>query len=400
MTSIKMALKDLRTQRFTAAILFLLFLCTTFVIVGGALVTNGSLQGVQETQNRLGADVIVVPSSYSTDMQNALFEGEAATVDMDRTWLETLAQMDGISKISAQRYIATLSADCCSAGGIQMIAYDPDTDFTIGKWLSKQEIATPKKNEIIMGSATGFSKGETVQFFGVEFTVIGILEETGMGYDTGAFISFEAAQEIASQEGYSIVYPTRNGVEQISMILIEVEDGYEPEKIKQSILNYYEDDGIHAYSKATMVSTLFQKIESMSKMMNIFQLALVLVSAIGVFAVITIYMSFRKPHIGYLLSNGVAAWKVWLFFAGEYLLVLVLAHVIADTLVIFLIYAFEMMLKLNLEMPFVIPGVWEMVKIIIKSFLVNLAVLFVAAVYSLIRMIRLDISLIVKEDIR
>ncbi len=277
---VRFAIKDLFSQRFICSILFLLFFFVSVAVFSGSIFERGAVNGTELTKKRLGSDIIIVPSEYGNDVQNSLFEGKACTVNLDSDWGEKLSTIEGVNRVSAQRYIATLNAECCSAGGIQMIAYDPKTDFTVGTWLSEQNITAPKTDEIIVGSEAGFEQGQTVSFFGREFKVIGVLDHTGMGYDSSAFISFDSAREIAATDGYSMVFPSEDGKEQVSMLLIDVDPNHTPEEIKESITKKYAKEGISAYSITSLVSVLVEKLSGIGTLVTVFNVFLLITAGI------------------------------------------------------------------------------------------------------------------------
>ena len=397
---VRFAVKDLFSQRFISGVLFLLFFFVSVAVFAGNIFETGAVNGTELTKKRLGSDVIIVPSEYGNDVQSSLFEGKACTVNMDSDWQQKLSEIQGVKKISAERYIATLNAECCSAGGIQMIAYDPQTDFTIQNWLDEQSITAPTTDEIIVGSDAGFEKGQTVSFFGKEFKVVGVLDHTGMGYDSSAFISFDCAREIAGTEGYSMVFPTENGKEQISMLLIDVEDGAEPEEVRETISKKYGKEGISAYSITSMVSVLMDKLSGISTLVTIFNVFLLITAGIAVFAVVSLNLYQRRVIIGRLISVGVTSGKIVRLISLEYFLVMISAVISAIVLSIVLMYPLESFLRGSVSMPYAQPGVGTVVWFAFKTFLLDALIAVVALIYVFSHQLKKDGALIVKEDIR
>ena len=395
----RFAIKDIRSQKFIFSILFLLFLSTSVAIFAGGVFQKGAKNGVDETTARLGADIIVVPAGYSSDIQNSLFEGEACTFDLDSSWTSVISEVDCVKSVSPERYIATLNADCCSAGGIQMIAYDPETDFTVNAWLGDQNIASPGIYEIIVGVNAGFEAGDTVEFFGNEFYVTAVLDETGMGYDSSAFISFDTAKAISSAEGYSMIYPVKDGVEQISMIMVEVEDDCDIAVVKDKINTVYGDDGIRAYSTTSLVSSLTEKISGVTTFITIFDVILIIVAVISVFAVVTINFYQRRTVIGRLFSVGVTPGKVIRIFFSEYIFIMIVASIIAIFAVILIMYPFEALLRMSAGIPYRQPDFANVLLLAAKTLIINFVVTAIASIYSAVRLIKREPAQIIKEDI-
>lgn len=395
----RFAWKDLGAQKKVVCLLFLIFFTASLSVFAGGLFTQGVSRGVDETVDRLGAGIIVVPAGYNEDLKNTLFEGKACTIDMDSTWTSRLLSVEGVSAVSPQRYIATLSAECCSAGGVQMIAYDPDTDFVVSKWFSNQAIVDLGLNEIIVGSGTGFSEGETVLFFGKEFKVIGVLEETGMGYDTSAFISLATARAIAAEDGYNMIYPSVDGVEQISMIMVSVLDGFSEEEVSGTIRSLYSKEGISAYTTNAIVRALAQKLSGLKSVFSVFSIILLLIESIAVFAIVSLNMIHRRTVIGRLVSVGITHDKLFRLFFWEYFIVLVAAFVLSVLIGLACMYPFEGLLRVAIDMPFRLPGPGEVLLLAGRNAIVNAGVLLIAVLLTGNNFFKREAALIIKEDV-
>ena len=53
----------------------------------------------------------------------------------------------------------TLSLSCCSSGDIEVIAINPDTDFSVQSWLAPENRNSLSEHEVIIGSDIGMKKG-------------------------------------------------------------------------------------------------------------------------------------------------------------------------------------------------------------------------------------------------
>ena len=104
---------------------------------GGTMVVGGVSRGLETVRSRLGADILVTPESAKDefDAQSVLLQAEPGYFYMDRGVMDEIAQIDGIETMSGQLFMASTKAGCCSAR-VQMIAYDPETDFTITPWIA------------------------------------------------------------------------------------------------------------------------------------------------------------------------------------------------------------------------------------------------------------------------
>ena len=87
--------------------------------------------------NRLGADIMIVPEGYDPHIDAVLFAGTPSTFYLPEYAIEELNNIKedvGIASMSAQTFLATLRASCCSYP-VQLVGIDYETDFIVKPWL-------------------------------------------------------------------------------------------------------------------------------------------------------------------------------------------------------------------------------------------------------------------------
>ena len=90
---------------------------------------------IDKTVDRIGADVIVAPGEYESDLSDSLFSGGLCSFYFEKSLMDQVKKTDGIDKISPQLYIASLDAACCSVP-VQIVAFEPESDFIVQPWMS------------------------------------------------------------------------------------------------------------------------------------------------------------------------------------------------------------------------------------------------------------------------
>ena len=141
-----MAVKNLQAKKFrTGFMIFFVILMSATVFFSTILINNLKL-GIKNTTERMGADMIVVPKKGTENVRESLFAGTPCTVFFNRAWEDAVRNIDGVERVSAQMYVATLSASCCDIP-VQIIAFDPETDFVIQPWLQEQKKVNLKKGK-------------------------------------------------------------------------------------------------------------------------------------------------------------------------------------------------------------------------------------------------------------
>ena len=89
----------------------------------------------------------------------------------------------GVEAVSRQVYLTTLKgASCCSVSEMFMIAYDPETDFTVRPWLEEQAPSGPGLNEVIGGAHIGNRREDGIRLYGDLVTLKGTSSRPAPGW--------------------------------------------------------------------------------------------------------------------------------------------------------------------------------------------------------------------------
>ena len=112
MTSNKYVLQSIRHQGFVSLIFFFLVFIVSVSVFGTALFTENIELGVRQSGNRVGADIMVVPTDYGESAKEVLFKGNSCTVLLKDNITDGLKKLDGISNASPQLYLQTLPMKC------------------------------------------------------------------------------------------------------------------------------------------------------------------------------------------------------------------------------------------------------------------------------------------------
>ena len=108
------------------------FMAGTFVIFAGSMTVVSLQNGLKTLENRLGADIIVVPNTAKrkVDPKTMILDGTPGYFYMEREKMTLISHIEGVEKVSPQIFLASLSASCCSVP-VQIIGFEPETDFII-----------------------------------------------------------------------------------------------------------------------------------------------------------------------------------------------------------------------------------------------------------------------------
>src|SRR5512139_4083217 len=148
---LQLALKNIADSPFRSWVVGLSVALMTGFAIAAQLVTGGAQASLRLVQERLGADIMVIPSGNQTQVEQALLMGVPVQVWMPRAVESQVAQIPGVTAVSSQLFLSTMrGASCCSVSDMFMIGFDPATDFTVRPWLEQN-----LEGELQLGEAIG-----------------------------------------------------------------------------------------------------------------------------------------------------------------------------------------------------------------------------------------------------
>ncbi|MDR1489040.1 MAG: FtsX-like permease family protein [Desulfovibrio sp.] len=231
--------QNLRRRPFRAWLMIggIILACAT--LFPAAILSKGIKDTLRTSRERLGADIVAVPAESREEALAALISGEPTTFYMSSSLETRVGQIPGVKRTCAQVYLRSLDAACCVVQ-VTLIGYDPERDFTIAPWVLQKTGERQRNNQIIVGAKVisavvgtpAKAIGQRLIFMGKPFTVATILEPTGLGADYTVFLTLETAYQLVTD---SPLYPVPIRQDQISTILIQVEDGADPAAVAQDI---------------------------------------------------------------------------------------------------------------------------------------------------------------------
>ena len=164
MTIVKLPLRNLVRHPGRTAALTVLVALLSMSLLGGSIIVLSLNSGLSSLENRLGADIIVLPASAKSkvNLDNLYLQGTTGYYYMSAEKQAQIAAREGIAEISGQVFLATLRADCCSLP-IQVIGFDPETDFTVQPWIAERLKQGLGPGEVVVGSKVAAGVGESVR---------------------------------------------------------------------------------------------------------------------------------------------------------------------------------------------------------------------------------------------
>lgn len=318
--------------------------------------------GLNVLEQRLGSDIIVIPEEAEEFYEGSILKGEPSAFYLDNQVLAEVANMDQVAAVSPQLYIASLEASCC-AYPVQLVGIDAETDFVVKPWLQEQgSVEQLGKREILVGSNLTSEVGSTVQFFNQEFTVVGNMDETGMGYDNSAFMSLEDARELAKiANDYDVQAKTKQD-NSVSAIMVDVKDTADKNLSSTAIdiSQDIRDQGAKAKVSTDFIAGTANQIKGTSTYIYILLAIVWIVCIVVLLIVFPMIVKARSKDLTVIRILGATKKQIAQTLLKEVLALSVIGAVCGTAFGIMIAWLFGNSIQYSLAIPFLAPSVFTM----------------------------------------
>ena len=361
------------------------------------LLLRGAAVSLELAAQRLGADIVVVPAGTEIKMEGALLMGVPAQFWMPAENVEKLAAIPGVEAVSPQVYLATLvGASCCSVSEMFMIAYDPETDFTIRPWLEKQLPGGLGLGEVIGGDYISATEGDDgILVYGDLVRLKGNLAPTGTGLDQSLFFTMDTAAEIARVSLTKAKQPLVIPPNQVSAVLIKTKPGSNNEQIAVQI--YRSVPGVFPIESAK----LFQSSRAqLTSLLNTIVIIMALVWPLAIVLIGIVYLmsaNERRRELGVLRALGATSRYVFECLLAEAGLLAFCGASVGVFLAVLAIYLFRRLIMTSLRVPFLLPSPGSLAIQIGIGLLLAILSVFTATLFPALKVSRQDPAVAMRE---
>ena len=310
MNRFRLAVRNIAGNSFRSWMVFFCAVLMAGFVISATLIIGGANDSLRLALDRLGADIIVIPEGHEQRLKSALLMGIPVHCWMPDTVVDEVAKVPGVAAVSPQLYLSTLrGATCCSVPEMFLIAYEPETDFTLRPWLEEN-----LEGELEMGEAVGGSlvyvpvaDGELL-VYGYGMDLKGRLEPTGTGLDQSMFFTFETAYDIerlsSEQAVKALDIPPRTVSSAMVKVDLKADPGEVAEQIDATIpgVTPMETGEIFRDQRAQLLS-LLNSIVTLLVITWILAMALIAV-------VFSLAVNERRRHIGVMRALGASRMTV------------------------------------------------------------------------------------------
>lgn len=371
-----------------------------FAVYGGTLMVASLQSGLNSLEARLGADIIVAPYSAKTHydlLNDVLLEGTPSSFYMDKDVVEEVAAVDGVEAASPQYYLATMKAGCCSMP-VQIIGFDPATDFTVKPWIARSYGGDLQLMDVVVGCNITGGVGDSIMFYNRTCNIVAKLDETGTSMDNAVYTTDATVKELiraAEEIGYDP--SSHEDPEQVvSTVNVKVKDGYDVDYVLGQVKLYV--SGISAVSTRAMTSGVSDSVGAMSGVIaTVFAVVWVLVAVVLVVAFMVVGRQ-RVREFAILRVVGVSRRGLKGIVLKETAVISLIGAVCGIVLAAAIVIGFNGALESALGLPFLLPDAATMALYALLTLVVTLVAGCAASYASAARLSKVDPGQTLREE--
>jgi putative ABC transport system permease protein len=383
-----------RTLALTVLVVFL-----AFSSLGGSLLMYGLKSGLGNLESKLGADIMVVPYEATTKstFSDMILQGNPGYFYMSDNIVQKINTYDGIGEISSQFYLASTSSGCCDYK-VQIIGYDPDTDFTITPWLKDNYSGAVNDYEIVVGNQLNAFPGDTLRFFDVTCTVVAKLDETGSYLDTAVYANMNTIRAMiqGAKDNGMHTFDDVNPDNLVSSVLINVADGYSIEEVLNNI-NIHTKKA-EAVRTQNMLSDVSEGLTNISGLISGLLVAVWLISLIVLCIIFSMIGNERKKEFAILRGMGASRKELSGIMIKEAFYVSLLGSLIGAVFASLVMVLFGSLIRSSLKLPFMLPGAITFIALFICSMAASIIAGILSSAICVSKVSHVDTALVLRGD--
>ena len=341
--------------RTTALVLLTAFLAMS--VFCGTIVVSSLRHGLNSMENRLGADIIVVPAEAESkaSMKNLLLQGTIGTFYMDASALEKVRETEGVEKASAQIFLSSMKADCCSIK-VQIIGFDPENDFVVQPWIAESLNHPLGDMEVVVGCRVETDVGSNFRIYDRSCRVAAKLASTGTGLDTAVYCNMNTIHTLlqaAEEKGISHKIDSGNDSEVVSAVYVKVLPGTDPGLVNNRLNG--------RVRKATAIRTARMMTEVADSLGGVSRTVAVLIGAVWVLALIILFIVFsmmvneRRRELAVYRLLGMSRKMLSGMILKETALCSLTGALCGTALGAVLVFPFTTLIETSLKLPYLAP---------------------------------------------
>ena len=361
LSSLSIALSNLSYKiNRTLSMLLLTSLCAASVFACVVLF-YGLKNGINTVQKRLGADLMIVPKGAEQKMQSVLISGEPNYFYMEKEIAEKISQIEGVEKVTSRFYLTSVSEDCCDFP-VQIVGFEPETDFVISPWIEESFPPDSKKfteefytEGCVVTGSNVLTQKDGVRFFGKTHPVSGKLSKSGAEIDNAVFVSMNTLKEIyddAKGRGFGFISDGKAG-SKVSAVFVRLSEGAKADSTAVKITSRIPN--VSVVKRDAVFSEISSSLDSVFFILKILVVSVTLFTVISLAIIFPLAISSRTAEFSILRILGAAHKKCTKILLYEALFISVAGGLSGIALACLLVFPFCTAIDSALSVPLGFP---------------------------------------------
>ena len=361
LSSLSIALSNLSYKiNRTLSMLLLTSLCAASVFACVVLYF-GLKNGINTIQKRLGADLMIVPKGAEQKMQSVLISDEPNYFYIEKEIAEKISQIEGVEKVTSRFYLTSVSEDCCDFP-VQIVGFEPETDFVISPWIEESFPPDSKKfteefytEGCVVTGSNVLTQKDGVRFFGKTHPVSGKLSKSGAGIDNAVFVSMNTLKEIyddAKGRGFGFISDGKAG-SKVSAVFVRLSEGAKADSTAVKITSRIPN--VSVVKRDAVFSEISSSLDSIFFILKILAVSVTLFTVISLAIIFPLAVSSRIAEFSILRILGAAHKKCAKILLYEALFISVAGGLSGIALACLLVFPFCTAIDSALSVPLVFP---------------------------------------------
>ena len=383
--------------RTVALVIFAILMAVA--VFGGTMVIGGVKTGLKTVQNRLGADIMVTPEDAGSefDAQTVLLQMEPGYFYMERSKVDEIAQIEGVERVSPQLFMASAKAGCCSAR-LQMIAFDPATDFTVQPWIEDSyKEGEMGLMDVFVGSNVTPNDDLIIRFYDNDCRVIGQFAPTGSTLDNCVYMTIDTVKVLIESSFVKGLnkYTEYDPDEVVSAVMVIIAPDADIETVAEEIRQKV--SGVSVSNSTNMVAGISESLDGISKTVSVFTVIFWLIGMLMTVLLFALMINERRREFASLSAMGASRKILSGIVTKEAMAVNLIGGTIGIVVSAVILFMFRGLIGQSLGVGFVLPPAGTVILLALAALA---SVVFAGAVSSwiAIRMVvGMDASLVLKE---
>ena len=399
MSGSALAWKNLTRRPGRTAALVILTALLSLSVFGGTVVVHSLRQGLSSLESRLGADIIVVPSSAQSKVsfQNMLLQGTTGAFYMDAQNLERVREVEGVEVAAPQVFLASLKADCCSVK-IQVIGFDPETDFFVQPWIEQSVSRALGELDVVVGCKVEAGIGEIIRIYDERCKVVGRLAPTGTGLDTAVYCNMSTMKTLlkaAEAKGISHKITSDPEDDVISAVYVKVKEGWDIGQVNSRIQGHTR--------KASAVRTRSMLTDVSDSLTGISATVTSLIGAVWALALVILVVAFvmianeRKREFAVLRLLGTSRAMLGGMLLRESALCSLLGGALGILVAAAVVFPFTTLIETGIGLPYLRPPLSKIAALAAAGLAATVLVGSAASSWASFRLSRVDPGVVLRE---